>query len=138
METSEPPKNSAFRSKHVLIVEDHEDTVTLLRNVFETDGFRVTTASNGREALDLLLDRRGDEPTVVLLDLNMPTMSGSEFFELTQLSKRLGSIPVIVITATNDRLDHPNIVGHIRKPFDPYDVLRAARAAIERVGGAPL
>src|SRR5436190_1252749 len=62
--------------KTVLVIEDDEDLVYLITILLEEQGYRVITASNGREALDEL---RRAVPDLILLDMKMPVMSGPEF-----------------------------------------------------------
>ncbi|NJK37502.1 MAG: response regulator [Oscillatoriales cyanobacterium SM2_3_0] len=80
----------------ILIVEDHQDTVRLLREILEQDGWQVATAEDGQIALDYL---NQNQPRLILLDLILPRMNGFEFItELRQVSD-WADIPVIVITA---------------------------------------
>lgn len=115
-------------SKHILIIDDHDDTLDVLAVAFAQHGYRVSKAKDGREGLDVLVRQHEDAPVLVLLDLDMPIMSGSKFFEVKQLYTRLAAIPVIVMTATAETIDHPTIVRHFRKPIDPLLLVQAATA----------
>lgn len=83
----------------VLIVDDHADTVDVMRAVLEAHGFAVVSAPNGLHALDLLL-AMPVLPCVVLLDLTMPEMNGWDLLALMRSYTRLSKIPVIIVTAT--------------------------------------
>ncbi|MEQ1885955.1 MAG: response regulator [Bryobacteraceae bacterium] len=83
-------------SRHALIVDDQPENRELLRHGLESDGWTVDEAANGREALDQLKVRR---PEVILLDLMMPEMDGTEFVQHLRASELTRSIPVLVITA---------------------------------------
>jgi len=80
----------------ILVVDDEFMIVETLAEILEWKGFRVLTASNGREALALL---EREVPSVVLLDFMMPVMDGAEV--LAEMRKRpaLANLPVIVMTA---------------------------------------
>src|SRR4051794_16210794 len=102
---------------NVLIVEDDESLRELLAMMLESEGLSVDTASNGKEALDLL-DK--DQPHVILLDMRMPVMDGWQF--CTEMSRRGGKRPVVVVvTAAADPATRAAEVGAdawLSKPFD--------------------
>jgi len=105
----------------VLVVEDDEDIRESLRDVFEDQGYVVRCAANGLEGLEVL--RSGDPPAVVILDLLMPVMSGTELHAAMQADTRLAKIPVIVSTSDPSRA--PSDVVVVRKPIDLEVMLRA-------------
>ena len=82
---------------HVLLVEDEPDVSDLVRRTLESDGWRVVTASNGREALQAL--EMDEPPTAILLDLMMPEMDGFQFLSELDRQERFNDVPVVVITA---------------------------------------
>lgn len=99
----------ANRFAHILIIEDNPGDVELLEIAFEMNGFepRVQVAEDGEVALALLTDRaaNADLPDLVLLDLNMPRMTGFEVLEAMQ-AKGFNDIVTVVWTsslAENDR-----------------------------------
>lgn len=112
--------------KHVLLIEDDalvRDVMTLL---FQSAGFRVTCAANGREALDCL--RESEPPFVILLDLAMPVMNGYQFLREQQQDPALARIPVVVISGHMDltRMDSlPGVAGCFSKPVE-FDTLLEA------------
>lgn len=81
----------------VLLVEDDLDIAEAMIDVLVDEGYLVAHASNGREALDLLHHHL--DPSVILLDLMMPEMDGSEFRAAQLLEPELASIPVVVLSA---------------------------------------
>jgi CheY-like chemotaxis protein len=85
----------------VLVVDDDEDIRTTIRDVLEDQGFAVTCAANGREALDMLL-RDEPKPALILLDLTMPEMDGWTFRQEQQKVPRLAQIPVVLFSGHHD------------------------------------
>src|SRR5512132_4356371 len=88
---------AAGDEKRILIVEDDVDVRDALMQVLEFEGYRVTGASNGEEALAAL--RAGGRPSLILLDLMMPVMNGSQFRAAQLADRALAAIPVIVLSA---------------------------------------
>ncbi len=111
-------------SKVVLVVEDDPDIREVLQEMLDSGGHQVLTASNGREALDVL--DRVASPCLVLLDLMMPVMSGFAFLEELQRRPDKARVSVLLISA-NAQVEQAargkGVVGFVRKPFDLDDVL---------------
>lgn len=100
----------------ILVVDDDPDIREALSSVLEEEGYRVATATNGREALDWL--HRSEPPCILLLDLMMPVMNGWEFIEqLKTEGGRLASTPVCVVSAFADRAP-AEAVAVLRKPLE--------------------
>lgn len=109
--------------REVMIVEDDEDLREALVPVLQYEGYSVASAANGREAIDRL--RRGEKPCVILLDLMMPVMDGSQFRSAQLEDPALASIPVIIVSAdgsVRQKAAALGVVGYVRKPID-LDVL---------------
>ena len=95
----------------VLVVDDDTDLRESLGDVLRGEGYSVTLAANGREALALLpgLER----PCAVLLDLAMPGMNGTEFYRTMRAMPALANIPVAILTC--DPSGAPSGVPKIKK-----------------------
>jgi CheY-like chemotaxis protein len=94
---------------HVLVVDDNADARTQLRGALERDGWPVTEAVNGQDALDKAALHR---PKVVLLDLEMPVMDGFAFLHAFREREGCADVPIIVITARDlTREDRQNLQG---------------------------
>lgn len=93
-------------TKHLLLVEDNEHDVELARAALaESDVHcEVTVARDGQEALDLLRGA-GQRPDLVLLDLNMPRVSGPEVLRALKGDAVLRDVPVVVFTTSNEARD---------------------------------
>lgn len=115
----------------ILVADDEQNIVRLLRLYLRNEGFDVVSAADGKQALE----RFGQEsPDLVLLDLMMPQMSGFEV--CTEIRKR-SDVPVIMLTARSDDVD--KIVGlemgaddYVTKPFNPREVVARVKAALRR------
>lgn len=101
----------------ILVVEDDREQRETLCAMLELEGFDHAEAANGQEALDYL--DRSRAPCVVLLDLDMPVMNGWIFRAQQLEDERLSRIPVVVVTATNERLSDrfPGVAGFLYKPL---------------------
>ncbi len=111
--------------RRVLVVEDDADVRTMISIMLTIEGYDVSTAENGREALDLL--RRGDHPDLILLDLMMPVMNGWQFRAEQVRDPDLARIPAVVISGGDRIVEHSRTLGaadYLRKPID-LDVLLA-------------
>jgi DNA-binding response OmpR family regulator len=107
----------------VLIVDDQADSRWLLSEFFRLNGFRAATAANGAEAIEVAL---AEPPDVILLDLQMPLMSGEAFREHQLREPRIASVPVLCLSGRHDAGERARRVGLscFIKPV-PLDVLLA-------------
>jgi diguanylate cyclase (GGDEF)-like protein len=85
--------------KHVLIVDDDDHTRTLLKDLCESTGYRVSTAEDGQEGLDRIADGR---PDLVLLDLMMPRRDGFSVLRTVRENNAWADLPIILLTAMGD------------------------------------
>ena len=120
----------------VLVVEDEEDIRNLVALNLRRAGFRVLTAGDGRQALALA---REHQPPVVLLDLMLPDMSGTEICAELRADPRTRELHVIMVTARTEESDR--IAGfevgaddYVSKPFSVRELVLRVQAAARRVG----
>jgi CheY-like chemotaxis protein len=109
----------------VLVVDDDLDIRESLRDVIEAEGFPVTCAANGEQALQLLAER--PRPGLIVLDLMMPVMSGWEFLTVMREDKGLADIPVAVISASGSMTPPDGATCFLRKPVDLDTILELVR-----------
>jgi CheY-like chemotaxis protein len=112
-------------NKPILLVEDdHVDIMTIKRALKEIDVPNpVVTRENGEQALAYLRDPASQRPCIILLDLNMPIMNGIEFLHEAKQDEALRSIPVIVLTTSEEQQDKVSsfnlgVAGYMAKPVD--------------------
>ncbi|MBM1107480.1 response regulator [Aurantibacter crassamenti] len=111
----------------VLFIEDDKiETMKLLRTVSKLDTkHTITEAKNGEEALNILKSD-ADLPDIILLDLNMPKMSGIEFLQILKADSVMKYLPTIVLTTSENRADllecyKIGIAGYVLKPLKYED-----------------
>lgn len=121
----------------ILVVEDNRDTRELLEYNLAAAGFDVSSAEEGREALDMV---RSVRPDLVLLDLMLPGMDGLETCKRLKSDERSHGIPVIMLTAKGEEVDR--IVGlelgaddYVVKPFSPRELILRIKAVLRRASG---
>ena len=91
--------SSSAPAAAVLIVEDDADVASSMSEAIGALGYRTIRARDGREAVLALLE---ESPAVMLVDMFMPKMTGSEFLGLVKRSTKWSRIPRVIITGTND------------------------------------
>jgi CheY-like chemotaxis protein len=120
-EVSEHVGRAGTRPGPILIVDDYADARATLREVLEDMGQEVIEAGNGQEAFDFLVFHPDVRVQLILLDLEMPRMTGLELLALLKSYVRLASIPVLVIsrhTASLRPRDYRMIHGYLEAPRD--------------------
>jgi DNA-binding response OmpR family regulator len=120
----------------LLIVEDDIDTSEMLRVYFEAQGYRVVTATSGREALE---KGRQQSLDLILLDIRLPDIDGFEVGRRLQDDLRTSRLPVIFVTERRERDDRIaglklGAIDYITKPFDVQELRLRVRNALRRAG----
>lgn len=120
-------------TKTILVADDEERLVSLVRAYLEQEGFQVVTARDGREALFVA---RQAKPDLIILDLMMPEMDGYAFLRLHRQEQ---NTPVIMLTARVEEADR--VLGlelgaddYVTKPFSPRELTARVRAVLRRSG----
>ena len=119
----------------VLLVDDERAIRTICRVNLEGDGLAVTEATDGAEALEAV---RSEHPSLVLLDVMMPSVDGWSVAEQLAADRETREIPVVFLSARaaqEDRLRAQELgaVGYVVKPFDPLELSGTVRDVLERV-----
>ena len=110
----------------ILLVDDEPDIVLTLKRRLEANGYEVLTASKGSEAIEMV---RRDRPDLILLDILMPDMDGTQVSHAIRQEPETRSIPIIFLTALQTKRDESErgqMVGNeliFAKPFDSKKLL---------------
>jgi len=119
-------------AKKILVVDDKHELRTLLKSYLTQEGYDVSTAGNGQEALFVARD---EKPDLIILDLMMPEMGGYDFM---RVFSREADTPVIILTAKLDEND--KVLGlelgaddYVTKPFSPRELAARVRAVLRRM-----
>ena len=111
----------------ILVIDDDPDMREILTEILAEEGYRVTGARNGREALEYL--RNETRPSLILLDIMMPEMDGWRFRREQQKQPELASIPVVLLSAHGSVRDAALALGaadYLRKPLRVETLLEVA------------
>jgi two-component system cell cycle sensor histidine kinase/response regulator CckA len=119
----------------VLAVDDTPDKLQFLEVLLRQSGYRVLTASEGREALKLAL---GERPDLIISDVAMPVMDGIELCRRVRADSRLSAVPVLLVSAM--RKDSESVIEGLRAgaddyleaPYDPVHLIAKAARLVER------
>ncbi len=119
----------------ILIVEDEKDIIKMLEYNLKKEGFKVITAGDGEDALDLAVRQ---QPDLILLDLMLPGMDGLEVCKVLKKESKATAIPIIMLTAKGQESD--KVVGlelgaddYMTKPFSPRELIARIKAVLRRV-----
>ncbi|MDX2054932.1 MAG: response regulator transcription factor [Polyangiaceae bacterium] len=121
----------------ILVVEDEPDLREVLEYNLSQSGYEVRTAGTGNEALSLV---QKAEPNLVLLDLMLPDISGTEVCKILKENQRTRGIPIMMLTARGEEIDR--VVGfelgaddYVVKPFSVRELLLRVSAVLRRSTG---
>ena len=120
--------------KKVLVVDDDVKTVELVKLYLNRDGYRVITAYDGNEALELA---RENQPDLIVLDIMLPGING---LEICRILRKESDVPIIMLTALttdDDRLTGLDLGAddYVTKPFSPRELAARVRAVLRRLPG---
>ncbi len=120
--------------EHVLVVDDEEDILELVRYNLVKEGYRVTTVASGEEALK---SARSALPDIILLDLMLPGVDGLEVCRLLKQDLKTRHIPIIMLSAKGEEADivtglELGAADYITKPFSPRVLVARLRAVLRR------
>lgn len=122
--------------ERILIIEDEEDILELIRVNLERDGYQVTGANTGEEGIDTA---RSDMPDLVILDLMLPGIDGLDVCRLMKNDPRTAHIPVVMLTARGEEADvvtglEIGAHDYIIKPFSTRVLVARIRSILRRKG----
>jgi len=122
--------------ERILVVDDEPSILDLVGMYLEREGYRVETAADGAQALQLVQER---SPALLVLDLMLPEVDG---FEVCRRVRATSSLPILMLTARDDDVD--KIVGlelgaddYLTKPFNPRELVARVKAILRRAEPPP-
>ena len=118
----------------ILVVDDNPLIVDVLKGLLRSQNYKVFTSTNGKEALEVLNQKKVD---VIICDVMMPKMGGYELHEAVRKTPECSHIPFVFLTALDDKLEieHGKEVGaddYICKPFEPRELLAVVKGKVSR------
>jgi len=120
-----------MRPNSVYLVEDNSDDAFLTTRILHKAGFEaITVASDGQEAIELLLNRELLLPALVIIDLRLPVLSGLKVLSELRRQEKTMALPVIILTSSDDPKDREaclslGALAFLRKPLELNDLQQA-------------
>jgi two-component system cell cycle response regulator DivK len=119
--------------EQILVIEDNEKNIKLFRDVFVAAGYRTLEATTGEQGVDLATRHR---PALVLMDIQLPDISGVEALGRLRADERTASIPVLAVTAQamagdRERFLAAGFDGYFSKPVDIADLIATVKRYFE-------
>ncbi len=120
-------------AKTIMIVEDNELNMKLFNDLLRANGYGTLPMRNGYEALDALKEHR---PDLIIMDIQMPHVSGLELIEQLKTDEELKGIPVMAVTAyaakgDEERIRDAGAEGYVSKPISVMKFVEAVGALLE-------
>lgn len=111
----------------IVIIDDEDLIREGLRQFLEWEGYTVFTANNGQKGLDLI--RKNQGASLIVVDLQMPVMSGEQFLTALKAEENpaIKNAPVLLLTARSQISAHEGVAGIVRKPLDLEDFLSTVK-----------
>lgn len=126
-------------SKKILIVEDEQDILQLVKLYLEKEGFRTVTAATGSEGLKQV---KQEKPDLIILDLMLPELDGLEVCKRLRSAPETAMLPIIMLTAKAEESD--TVIGlelgaddYVTKPFSPKALMARVKALFRRLDRKP-
>lgn len=128
------PHTDKMTQEHILVVDDEEDILELVKFNLEKEGYRVSCASTGEQAL---IQAASERPNLIVLDLMLPGIDGLKVTKALRSDQKTISIPIVMLTAKGEEEDV--IVGlelgaddYVAKPFSPKLLMARIKAVLRR------
>jgi two-component system, OmpR family, phosphate regulon response regulator PhoB len=126
-------------AERILVVDDEPDIVALVAYHLAKAGYRVATAASGQDALEIA---RRDRPSLIVLDLMLPGISGFDVLEQLRSDDSTRDVAVLMLTARREEPDRIRGLSlgaddYLTKPFSPPELVLRVGAILRRAGAAP-
>jgi DNA-binding NarL/FixJ family response regulator len=128
-------ENAQRDNKQLLLIDDDPNLILLVKDYLEFRGYQVTTAENGREALDLI---EGQVPDMIICDVMMPEMDGYELVKHIRQDNRTNRIPVLFLSAKGQSYDRVKGLTegadvYMVKPFEPEELVAQVESSLNQI-----
>jgi two-component system, OmpR family, response regulator MtrA len=125
------------RQARVLVADDDEDILTLVKAVLERAGHEVIAVQDGAQALASL---QSQEPDLAVLDISMPELDGLEVLQRVRDDDGIRALPVILLTAKAQEADvergyAAGASAYVKKPFSPRELAERVESLLAQSGG---
>lgn len=119
--------------KTILIADDDEDLRLLVQVTLENPAYRILTAVDGRQTLDVVKEHR---PDLLIIDWMMPRLNGCEAVIQLRQNPHTATIPVVMLTAKDslepqEQMASLALAGYLRKPFSPLELIKTVREVLK-------
>ncbi|MFB6240762.1 MAG: response regulator [Gemmatimonadota bacterium] len=126
--------------EHILVVDDEPDILSLLVYQLSQEGFKVSTAVNGRSAISTARD---EHPDCVVLDLMLPGIDGYEVLKTLRRDESTGDIPILLLTARQEEQERVRgfeygADDYVTKPFSNRELVLRVKALLRRAQSEPV
>lgn len=126
-------------SRTILVIEDQEQNLYLMKYMLESSGYRVLLARDGNEGL---ATARVERPDLILLDIQLPTMSGHDVARALKADDALSPIPVVAVTSyampgDREAVMSAGCTGYIEKPIDPTTFIDEMETYLNEASSKP-
>lgn len=114
----------------ILVVDDDQPILLLMRNLLREFGFEPVAAGSGEQAIE---EARKRTPDLILLDRNMPGMTGDEVLQALRSENALSSVPILIVSGeplAPDEVKRLGATGHVLKPFDVPALVETIRGHV--------
>ncbi|MEH2170660.1 MAG: response regulator [Nostoc sp.] len=121
--------NRENSTKHILVCDDIEQMVQMMKLVLESEGYEVSTANRGSEAIDKIQMRK---PHLLITNLMMPDMSGLDVINYVRQNLKLNTLPILIVSANNEE-DFLNneVAGFLCKPVKLDVFVKKVKSILE-------
>jgi two-component system phosphate regulon response regulator PhoB len=118
--------------KTILVIDDEQDVLDVIRKRLENNEYKVITVSNGAKGLEAAAEKK---PDLILLDIMMPGVDGLEVLRKIKLNRQISAIPVIMLTAKGEsktifEAEDLGAADYIIKPYDETELIDLIRKYI--------
>ncbi len=115
-------------TKKILVVDDEFDDLSSVKNILTKEGYSVSTATNGAQAIDMIAINRFD---LIMLDIRMPTLSGYDILRLLKERVNGGTKMIYVSIVPKLDVEMDGVEAFVQKPFSPETLIKEVKRVLK-------